>query len=147
MSFALDVNLLLYASDATSPWNRRAVDFLEACADKNEVFCVAWPTVMGYLRMATHPAVFDRPLTHEDALRNVERLLSLPHVRVLSEGEGFLEIYRDTVRNVPTRGNLVPDAHLAALLRQHGVRMLYTRDRDFMKFDFLEVRDPFKERD
>jgi predicted nucleic acid-binding protein len=41
------------------------------------------------------------------------------------------------------RGNLVPDAHLAALLRQHGVRRLYTADTDFHRFPFLEVSDPF----
>jgi len=44
---------------------------------------------------------------------------------------------------VITRGNLVPDAHIASLLRQHGIRELYTRDRDFRKFDFLRVYDPF----
>ena len=55
-----------------------------------------------------------------------------------------LEIYREVTRDVPTRGNLVPDAHLAALLRQHGVRTLYTSDLDFHKFGFLDVRDPFR---
>jgi hypothetical protein len=45
---------------------------------------------------------------------------------------------------LPVRGNLVPDAHLASLLRQHGVKTLYTRDTDFRKFDFLEVSDPFR---
>jgi predicted nucleic acid-binding protein len=46
-------------------------------------------------------------------------------------------------RRFPVRGNLVPDAHVAALLRQHGVRRLCTADRDFRKFDFLEVADAF----
>jgi hypothetical protein len=41
------------------------------------------------------------------------------------------------------RGNLVPDAHLAALLKQHGIRRLYTNDADFRKFPFLDVRSPF----
>ncbi len=144
MSFALDVNILLYASDSTSQWNGRAVDFLEKCVKEGEVFCLAWTTLMGYLRMATHPAVFGRPLGHEEAMRNIESLLELSHARLLSEEEGFLGIYKEITRDVPTRGNLVPDAHLAALLRQHGVRVLYTRDRDFKKFDFLDVRDPFR---
>jgi len=74
---------------------------------------------------------------------DIESLLGLPRVRVLSEGEGFLEIYREVTALFPVRGNLVPDAHLAALLLQHGVRRLYTVDRDFRKFDFLEVADPF----
>ena len=55
----------------------------------------------------------------------------------------FDEIYRQVTAHFPVRGNLVPDAHLAALLRQHGVRRLYTVDRDFRKFDFLQVDDPF----
>jgi predicted nucleic acid-binding protein len=47
------------------------------------------------------------------------------------------------VRRFPVRGNLVPDAHLTAILHQHGVQKIYTEDRDFLKFDFLDVRDPF----
>lgn len=70
------------------------------------------------------------------------RLLALPHCRVLAEEEGFWDVYREVVREVPTKGNLVPDAHLAALLSQHGVVTLYTHDRDFRKFPFLQARDP-----
>jgi predicted nucleic acid-binding protein len=77
-----------------------------------------------------------------DILANIETLLNLPHVRFLSEEDGFWDVYRTTTAEVPTRGNLVPDAHLAALLRQHGVKTLYTHDRDFLKFPFLDVRDP-----
>jgi predicted nucleic acid-binding protein len=62
---------------------------------------------------------------------------------VLSEGEEFLEVYRKITSRFPVRGNLVPDAHLAALLMQHGVRRIYTKDMDFRKFDFLEVLPPF----
>ena len=74
---------------------------------------------------------------------NVEALTRLPHVRLLSEEEGFWEIYRGVTGEVNVRGNLVPDAHLAALLRQHGIRTLYTNDSDFRKFSFLDVRNPF----
>jgi hypothetical protein len=75
-------------------------------------------------------------------MANIEMLLNLPQVRFLSEEEGFWNVYRATTAEVPIRGNLVPDAHLAALLRQHGVKKLYTHDRDFLKFSFLDVRDP-----
>ncbi len=143
MSFALDVNILLYASDTRSPFFDRAKSFIESCIAEKEVFSLGWPTVMSYLRIATHPAVFDHPLSPDEAMANVETLLSLPHARFLSEEEGFWDVYRATTSEVPTRGNLVPDAHLAALLRQHGVKTLYTHDRDFLKFPFLDVRDPF----
>jgi predicted nucleic acid-binding protein len=66
----------------------------------------------------------------------------LPHCRAIGEEEGFWSAYQDVTREVPTRGNLVPDAHLAAVLSQHGVITLYTHDRDFRKFSFLDVRDP-----
>ena len=143
MSFALDVNVLVYASDASSPFHDPARSFLDRCVQGSELFYLGWPTVMGYLRIATHSAVFDRPLTPAQAMANIEALLSLPHTRVLAEDERFWSVYRSTTTTVATRGNLVPAAHLAALLRQHGVKTLYTNDRDFRKFDFLDVRDPF----
>jgi toxin-antitoxin system PIN domain toxin len=142
VSFALDVNILLYASDSDSPYHERAKAFLETCMQQAELFCLGWPTVMGYLRIATHPSVFDHPLTPAEATANIETLLKLPHTRFLAEEEGFWDRYRELTAEVPTRGNLVPDAHLAALLRQHGVRKLYTHDRDFLKFSFLDVHDP-----
>lgn len=142
MSFAVDVNLLLYATDAGSPRHAAARDFLERAARGAEVFCVAWITLMSYLRIATHPAIFRQPLSHDEAAGNVGALVARPQVRVLAEEEGFWEIYREVAADLPVRGNFVPDAHLAALLRQHGVRVLYTHDRDFRKFGFLETRDP-----
>ena len=144
MSYAVDVNALLYASDRSSVHNARAREFLAECAAGPEVMCVAWPTVMSYLRLATHPSIFAHPLSPDEAMGNVEALLRLPHVRALGEEEGFWPVYRDVAGSTPTRGNLVPDAHLAALLRQHGVTTLYTNDKDFRKFDFLKVRNPFE---
>lgn len=143
MSFAIDVNVLLYASDSASPSHDQARGFLEGCATRGDLFYLAWPTLMSYLRMATHPALFAHPLSHDEAVSNVGAILALPHARVLVEEDGFWEIYQEVARGVPTRGNLVPDTHLAALLKQHGVRTLYTRDRDFLKFDFIEIRNPF----
>ncbi len=145
MSFAVDANVLLYASDAGSPYSRRAAEFLADRAGDREVFCLAWTTIMTYLRIATHHAIFSDPLSPEEAGRNIDALLRLPHVRLLAEEEGFWELYREVTRAVPARGNLVPDAHLAALLRQHGIRTLYTNDSDFRKFKFLDVRNPLEE--
>ena len=142
MSFALDTNILLYASDSSSHYHKKARGFLEECMQKEELFCLGWPTVMGYLRIATHPSIFGRPLTPDEAMANIGTLLRLPHMRFLSEEEGFWDIYREMTAEVPTRGNLVPDAHLAAILRQHGVKKLYSHDRDFLKFGFLDIRDP-----
>ncbi len=143
MSFAVDVNVLLYASDRGSPHASRAEQFLAERASSREVFCLAWPTVMSYLRVVTHSGILAHPLAPDRAMENIEALLRLPHVRLLAEEEGFWEVYREVTSGVPVRGNLVPDAHLAALLRQHGIRTLYTNDSDFRRFPFLDVRNPF----
>lgn len=63
-------------------------------------------------------------------------------MRTEAELPGFLRLYRATAGD-HTRGNLVPDAHLVALMRQHGVRTIYTRDRDFRRFDEISAVDPF----
>lgn len=143
MSFSIDANVLLYASDTASPLSRQAGGFLEQCAAAGDLFYLAWPTIMGYLRIATHPGIFAAPLAPDEAVANIDALLALPHVRTLGEDEGFWETYRAVGRTFPLRGNAVPDAYLAALLRQHGVSTLYTNDADFRRFDFLRIINPF----
>lgn len=143
MSYSVDVNLLLYASDRSSERHDAARLFLDSCAAGPEVLCLAWPTLMAYLRIATHPRIFAAPLAPHEALGNIAALLTLPHVRAVSELDGFIEAFKQVAGDMAVRGNLVPDAHVAAILFQHGVRTLYSNDRDFRKFETLDVRDPF----
>lgn len=143
MSYAIDANILLYASDASSAFHERALAAVRGCAEGPELLYLPWPTIMAYLRIATHPAIFERPLSPAEAAANINALLTLPHVRPLGEGDGFWGVYQRTVAGIAVRGNLVPDAHLAALLRQHGVLTLWTHDRDFRKFGDIRIRDPF----
>ena len=145
MSYSVDANILLYASDETSRHHESASRFLAARPDDPDLFCVTWPTLMTYLRIATHPRIFSHPLSPDEALSNVSTLLALPRLRVVSEGEEFLDVYRNVSGGLPVRGNLVPDAHLAALLRHNGVARLYTADADFRRFDFLEIVNPVRE--
>ncbi len=144
MSYALDANLLLYASDTASPFHDRAVAFLRRCAEGPELLYLPWPVVMAYLRIATHPAIFDRALSPELAVGNIEGLLALPHVRAVGELDGFWPVYRRATVALVVRGNLVGDAHLVALLLQHGVTTLWTHDRDFRRFEGIRTRDPLE---
>ena len=75
----------------------------------------------------------------------MSELLALPHVSALGEADGFWIHYLETSKAFVTRGNAVPDAHIAALLLQHGVRTFYTRDADFRRFAGLRVKDPCAE--
>ena len=99
---------------------------------------------MAYLRVATHPSIFESPLSPEEARRNLEHLLARPHVRAVGEQDGFWSSYLRVVDDLAVRGNLVPDAHLVALLIQHEVGTLWTHDRDFRKFSGIRIRDPFE---
>jgi uncharacterized protein len=143
VSYSLDVNVLLYASDRSSDRHDHARRFVETCAAGPELLCLAWPTLMSYLRIATHPRIFAAPLSPDEALGNVSALLGLPHVRAVSELDGFLDAYKHVTGETSVRGNLVPDAHVATILFQHGVRTLYSNDRDFRKFLSIDLRDPF----
>jgi len=143
VSYSVDVNVPLYASDRSSDRHECARRFVETCAAGPEILCLTWPTLMSYLRIATHPRIFAAPLNPDEAFGNVAALVGLPHVRVVSEQDGFLNAYKHVAGDMSVRGNLVPDAHVAAILFQHGVRTLYTNDRDFRKFESLDVRDPF----
>jgi hypothetical protein len=144
VSFSIDANVLLYASDMESAYGGPARAFLVERAAGPDIFYLAWPTIMSYLRIATHPGVFRAPLSPGEAIGNIQQLLDLPHVRTLAEDEGFWEIYRGVAGTFPLRGNAVPDAHVAALLRQHGVGLIYTNDADFKRFPFLSVVNPFE---
>lgn len=143
MSATLDANVLLYASDSSSPFAPQARALLETIATERALVYVFWPVAMAYLRIATHPGVFDEPLAPAEAMRNVERLLALPNVRAPGEAEGFWSAYRSVVESQPIRGNLVPDAHLVALMRQYDVDVVWTRDYDFRRFAGIRVQDPF----
>jgi uncharacterized protein len=94
VSYSLDVNVLLYASDQSSDRHIAARRFLDACAASPEILCLTWPTLMSYIRIATHPRIFARPLSPDEALGNISTLLALPQARAVSELEGFMDAYK-----------------------------------------------------
>lgn len=142
MSFSIDVNVLIEAVDADGPRFARAQAFLAEVVREATPVSLAWPTLMSFVRMATHRGILKNPLSHTQACENVSALLALPHVRTLEETEGFWHVYRGITRELDMHGKHVPDAHLAALLKVHGIRRLYTRDADFRRYRFLDVVDP-----
>lgn len=143
MSATIDVNVLLYASNESSPFHAKARELVERLARGPELLYLVWPVVMGYLRMATHAAVFPRPLSVAAATGNIDELLALPHARTAGEGTDFWRVYRATTEGTVVRGNLVSDAHLVSLMRENGIATLWSHDRDFRRFEGIQVRDPF----
>jgi uncharacterized protein len=140
VSVTVDTNVLVYASNTADPLHAPARQLIERLAAGPELVYLFWPAILGYLRIVTHTAILPSPLSPEDATHNVAQLLSRPHVRAPGEHDGFWDLYRATAGDHP-RGNEVPDAHLATLMRQHGVGVIYTRDRGFRRFEGIDARD------
>jgi toxin-antitoxin system PIN domain toxin len=143
VSAAIDVNPLLYASDSSSPLHEAALALVERIAAGPELVYVFWPTAMAYLRIVTHQSIFAKPLSSREALANLAALLDLPHVRSPGEDVGFWPTFQALADEIAPRGNLVPDTHLVALMRAYGVDAIWTRDRDYLKFDGVRMLDPF----
>jgi toxin-antitoxin system PIN domain toxin len=141
MSVTVDANVLVYASNEDEPVHELARQLVVKMAAGPEIVYLFWPTIMGYLRIVTHPSVLPRPLSPKDAISNVGALINAPHVRTPGEESGFWDLYLSTGER--DRGNDIPDSHLATLMRQHGVGTIFTRDRDFRRFDGITVKDPF----
>lgn len=143
MSSTVDVNVLVYASDGMSPFHDRARELVERMTTGPEIAYLFWPTLIGYVRIATHPTISARPLSMDQAMANVTSLIEQPHIRTPGEQEHFWHRYATVAEDAQPTGNLVTDAHLVALMLENGVRTIWTHDRDFRRFTGIEVRDPF----
>jgi toxin-antitoxin system PIN domain toxin len=145
VSACIDANVLIYADNLRDPMHERARALVQQLSAGPDLLYLFWPTILGYLRIVTHPGILASPIPPSEAVANIDSLLRLPHVVTGAEGPTFWRTFIASGGSA-VRGNLVPDTHLAALMRDNGVRILYTRDRGFRRFDFLDVRDPFTHR-
>ncbi len=137
----LDANVLLYAYDISSPAHRRSRKWLQGTLEAEAEVGIALVSLLAFLRIATTPTVFERPLTVEDATAIVGRWLERPNVGVLQPTSRHWEVVADVARAGKARGPMLMDAHLAALAIEHGAT-LCTTDRDFARFKGLRLEDP-----
>jgi toxin-antitoxin system PIN domain toxin len=140
---AIDTNVLIYARREEAPFHGEARSLLRSLAEGEEHWALAWPCVYEFLRVVTHPRVFDPPTDLEAALEDMDSLLDSPSLVLLGEGPAHRAHLMRIVTEGRAIGNLIHDAHIAALLVEHGVREFWSSDRDFTRFPSLRVRDPF----
>ena len=140
---AIDTNVLVYARREEAPHHAAARRILVELAEGSTPWALPWPCVYEFLRVITHPRVFQPPTDLDAAVEDLTSLLESPALVLLGEGPAHLGHLRRTVLGGRASGNLAHDAHIAALLREHGVEELWTADRDFARFAGLRVRDPF----
>ncbi len=139
---AVDTNILVYASHGESPHHRAALDLLAGLAGSDRPWGLPWPCAYEYQRVVTHPRVFDPPMRLDDALDNLASLLESPSVIPMGEGPTHPTHMFRLVDEGRATGNLVHDAHIAALCVEHGVSELWTADRDFSRFPSLTIKNP-----
>jgi uncharacterized protein len=139
----VDANLLLYAYDTSSQHHEKARTWLERTIVDEDVG-LALTTLLAFVRIASGPAVFERPLTVAEAVAIVQEWLALRTVSLVEPTRRHWALLSEIAVAGQARGPLVMDAHLAVLAIEHGA-VLYTTDRDFARFDGLRWRDPIRE--
>jgi uncharacterized protein len=141
--FVVDTNVFVYAADVDSPEHERCRSLLEGWRLEIAPWFSTWNVLYEFARVVTHPRVFRRPWRLADAQLFIDALLASPTFSLLVPTGRHAEVLRTTAMEYPDlRGNLLHDAHTAVLMREHGIRRVYTRDTDFSRFKFLEVLDP-----
>jgi toxin-antitoxin system PIN domain toxin len=139
---ALDTNMLVYAHREDSPWHDAAYARLAELAESRAPWALPWPCLHEFLAIVTHPRIYSPPTPLPTALDQVEAWLEAPGVVLLAESEGYWPELRRALEVGRLVGPQVHDARVGALCRLHGVRELWTADRDFGRFPGLTVRNP-----
>lgn len=130
----VDANVLLHAVNERAREHDVARDWLLEALGGREAVAFSWAPLLAFLRLATHPAVFPSPLTVERAVEVVERWLEAPPVVLVEPTGRHLPLLRGLLVRCGTAGNLVGDAHLAALALEHDATVV-SFDRDFGRFE------------
>ena len=138
----LDVNVLVHAHREDTPHHKRYRSWLEALANGDEAFAVADLVFSGFLRVVTHPKVFNPPSPLESALTFIEELRTRPNFISLAPGSRHWPIFTALCRRAEAKGNLIPDAYFAALAIETGCDWIST-DGDYARFPGLRWRRPF----
>ena len=136
-----DVNLLLYAVDSSSARHTAARQWLEAQLSGVETFALPVSVLLAFVRLSTQARIFARPFSPAEAFDLVAGWLAQPCATTIAPGDRHLALVRELLEPLGTAGNLVSDAHLAALAIEHGAE-LCSADTDFARFPRLRWSNP-----
>lgn len=139
---ALDTNLLVYAHRPEMPFHAAAQTLVLALANGSQRWGIPWPCVHEFLGVVTNPRIFREPTPIGVGLDSVIALQASDTLELLSEGDGYFDVLGLLARPARIQGAVVHDARIAAICRFHGVRELWSADRDFTRFPQLKVRNP-----
>lgn len=138
----VDTNILVYAHRQDSPWHDRAVKAVTSLAEGAARWALPWPCVHEFFSIVTHPRIYNPPSSVERAVEQIDAWLESPSVEPIAEDSGYWPDLRALLVTAKISGPRVHDARIAALCHLHGIRELWTADRDFGRFPQLAVRNP-----
>ena len=139
---AVDTNILVYAHRSDSPFFPRASSRLRQLAESPSAWAIPWTCLHEFLAIVTHPKIHKPATSIAEAIRQVEIWMESPSLVLLAESERYWEVLREIARTGRIIGGRIHDARIAALCLQHGVRELWSADRDFSRFSRLKVVNP-----
>jgi len=139
---AVDTNILVYAHREDSPFHAAAARCVAGLAEGAAPWAIPWPCLHEFLAIVTHARIYDPPTPPAAALDQVDAWLEAPSLVLLAESEQYWTELRSLVTAGRVTGARIHDARIAALCQQHGVRELWSADRDFSRFPDLAVLNP-----
>ena len=139
---AVDTNILVYAHREDSPFHDAASKRISELAEGGATWAIPWPCIHEFLAVVTHPRIYAPPTPLERALEQMDAWLESPTLVLLAESVDHWGTLRALILGGHVVGPRVHDARVAALCRNHGVRQLWSADRDFNRFAGLEVINP-----
>jgi uncharacterized protein len=137
----LDANVLLYAAVDQYPQHRAANDWLNTQMAEEQRIGLPWPTILAFLRISTNPRALAPPMAMGAAWAVIDALLAQPNVWIPVPTEKHASVLSSLFAQARTSGNLVMDAHIAALATEHGLTV-FSSDADFAKFRNVRWVDP-----
>lgn len=137
----LDVNVLVYAHREDAPNHEAFRNWLEKTINSDQAFGVSELVLSGFMRIVTHPRIFSPPSTLSQALVFVDQIKSPPNCFLVAPSPRHWDIFVRLCNEAGAKGNLIPDAYLAALAIDSGSEWI-TTDRDFSRFEGLKWRHP-----
>lgn len=140
--YLVDANILIYSTDPGSEHHQAARDWLDtSTAGPPRTVGLPWPSLLAYLRLVTNPRMYSPPASPGDAWQRIEDWLTRPASWIPSPGPHHQQVVGKIIQATQPAGNLIPDAHLAALAREHGLTVVST-DTDFARFTGLTRLNP-----
>lgn len=136
-----DLNLVVYAHHSDAPLHAEARQWWEELLNGSESVGIPWAVTCGFVRLMTHPRVLNHPMTVEQAMDSVDAWFETRPVVAVDPGARHLSLLRENLRQARVGGNLVTDAHLAAIAIELQAE-LHSNDSDFARFSGLKWRNP-----